>query len=177
MFVDGKSGRGQSTAAKYLTLKLTAAGQLVLNCASTGQAGLQLQEGRTAHSLFGLPLDDAGKPVCNVGPRSERAALLKKAVLIQWDEFPLAKKQNAEAVLDLLENELQTPVVLVSDLEIHRDSPALQKHRKLARSLLSAGFARELKPDAEERRRLSALVLAPPTLRLREEERGDTAEI
>tara|TARA_B110001452_G_scaffold69368_1_gene55954 strand:+ start:423 stop:2480 length:2058 start_codon:yes stop_codon:yes gene_type:complete len=63
------------------------------------------------------------------------------------------------------------PILLLTDLEVHRDNPSLQKHRKLARSLLSAGFAKELKPDAEERRRLSALLLAPPTQRLREEER------
>ena len=37
------------------------------------------------------------------------------------------------------------PIVLLSDLESHRDNPALYKHHKLARSLLSAGFAKELK--------------------------------
>ena len=47
----------------------------------------------------------------------------------------------------------------------------MQKHHKLARSLLSAGFAKELKPDAEERRRLQTLVQLPPTTRLREEDR------
>jgi phosphatidylinositol 3-kinase len=62
-------------------------------------------------------------------------------------------------------------VVLVSDLERPENNPALHKHHKLARSLLSAGFVKELKPDAEERRRLEALVQQPPTTRLREEER------
>lgn len=62
-------------------------------------------------------------------------------------------------------------IFLLTDLEVHRENPSLQKHRKLARSLLSAGFAKELKPDAEERRRLSALLLAPPTQRLRDDER------
>lgn len=51
----------------------------------------------------------------------------------------------------------------------NRDNPALHKHHKLARSLLSAGFAKELKPDSEERRRLEMLVHSPPTARLREE--------
>lgn len=64
-----------------------------------------------------------------------------------------------------------TPIVLVSDLEQHRKNPALVKHHKLARSLVSAGFAKELKPDAEERRRLGTLVQYPPTKRLREDER------
>ena len=40
------------------------------------------------------------------------AAMLREAVLIQWDEFPLTKRQHAEAVLELLEDELRTPVVL-----------------------------------------------------------------
>lgn len=64
-----------------------------------------------------------------------------------------------------------TPIVLVSDAEQYRDNPALHKHHKLARSLVSAGFAKELKPDAEERRRLVSLVQYPPTKRLAEEER------
>jgi len=63
------------------------------------------------------------------------------------------------------------PIVLLTDTEQYRDNPALHKHHKLARSLLSAGFAKELKPDAEERRRLAALIESPPTQRLREEER------
>lgn len=61
------------------------------------------------------------------------------------------------------------PIFLIADNEQYRVNPALQKHHKLARSLLSAGFAKELKPDAEERRRLAALVERPPTHRLREE--------
>ena len=52
-----------------------------------------------------------------------------------------------------------------------RDNPALHKHHKLARSLLSAGFAKELKPDSDERRRLEGLVQSPPTTRLPEEDR------
>jgi len=63
------------------------------------------------------------------------------------------------------------PIVLISDFEQYRDNPALHKHHKLARSLLSAGFAKELKPDSEERRLLEMLVHSPPTARLREEER------
>ncbi|KAL1520440.1 hypothetical protein AB1Y20_022022 [Prymnesium parvum] len=73
--------------------------------------------------------------------------------------------ENASATLH------DAPIVLLADSEQYRDNPALLKHHKLARSLLSAGFAKELKPDAEERRRLAALVESPPTQRLREEER------
>ena len=65
----------------------------------------------------------------------------------------------------------EAEVVLYKDLEQYRDNPALHMHHKLARSLLSAGFAKELKPDNEERRRLEVLVDYPPTTRLREEER------
>lgn len=61
--------------------------------------------------------------------------------------------------------------VLLSDMEQHRDNPAQEKHRKLARSLLSAGFAKELKPDLSERRTLEVLVHYPPTTRLLPEDR------
>lgn len=62
-------------------------------------------------------------------------------------------------------------LILVSDSEALRDSPALHKHHRLARSLLHVGFIREMKPDAAERRRLAALLRAPPTQRLRADER------
>lgn len=65
----------------------------------------------------------------------------------------------------------RTGLGLLCDGEVGRDSPALARHHRLARSLLSAGFARELKPDSEERRRLATLVALPPTTRLRDEER------
>jgi len=68
------------------------------------------------------------------------------------------------------------PIVLLSDAEQHRDNPAVHKHHKLARSLLSAGFAKELKPDSEERRRLDSLVALPPTTRLREEDRYSVSQ-
>ena len=63
------------------------------------------------------------------------------------------------------------PVVLVQDWETHRDNPLLIKHHRLARSLLSDGFAKELKPDAAERRRLRDIVGRPPTTRLTDDER------
>ena len=62
-----------------------------------------------------------------------------------------------------------TPIVLIQDNESNRDNPCAEMHRKLARSLLSAGFAKDLKPDADERRRLEAIVQKPPTTLLREE--------
>ena len=82
-----------------------------------------------------------------------------------------SRRANAEAASGSAAAGLHdAPIVLVSDAEQHRDNPVLHKHHKLARSLLSAGFAKELKPDSEERRRLEKLVQLPPTTRLREED-------
>jgi hypothetical protein len=51
-----------------------------------------------------------------------------------------------------------TPIVLVSDLEQHRKNPALVKHHKLARSLVSAGFAKELTQSGPPRCRGTAFL-------------------
>ena len=75
---------------------------------------------------------------------------------------------GANAPLSLFDS---ASLFVLADGDLGRDSPSLARHHRLARSLLSAGFARELKPDSEERRRLTALVALPPTTRLREEEK------
>ena len=80
-----------------------------------------------------------------------------------------AARNDETATTSLAAGALERPAVLLTDTEQYRENPALHKHHKLARSLLSAGFAKELKPDAEERKRLTTLVESPPTQRLREE--------
>ena len=76
----------------------------------SGIAALLLEGGRTAHSLFKLPvplpLDGAS---CNVKFASVRAHLLRDARLIIWDEAPTAPKAAIKAVDELLRDIMGRP--------------------------------------------------------------------
>ncbi|CAG8775701.1 14978_t:CDS:2, partial [Cetraspora pellucida] len=64
-----------------------------------GRAALNYSGGRTAHSLFRIPVeynDDGCK--CQINPESECAELIQKSSAITWDELPMAQKGNIEAV-------------------------------------------------------------------------------
>ena len=50
----------------------------------------------------------------------------------------------------------------VQDPEVGWDNPSELKAQKLARSAARGLVDRDLKPDTEERRRISALLLYPP---------------
>ena len=103
VFVEGKAGSGKSTLATALTAEVEKSG-LVLNVATTGVAALNLPHGATAHSIFGIPVEDDIELTCNIALGGAVAARLADAVLIQWDEWPSCKRNSWEAVLTLLNN-------------------------------------------------------------------------
>ncbi|MCH95805.1 ATP-dependent DNA helicase PIF1 [Trifolium medium] len=58
-FIDGFGGIGKTYLWNTLSFRFRSEGKIVLNVASSGIASLLLPGGRTAHSQFGLPLDEA----------------------------------------------------------------------------------------------------------------------
>ena len=82
------------------------------NIFRSGIAALLLEGGRTAHSLFRLPvplpLDGVS---CSVKPNSMRARLLRDAQLIIWDEAPTAPKGAVKAVDEMLRDIMGCPDV------------------------------------------------------------------
>jgi len=72
-FVYGFGGTGKT----FLWKKLTT---------SSGIASLLLEGGRTAHSIFGIPLNPIEFTTCNMKAGSYRTNLVKEASLIIWDE-------------------------------------------------------------------------------------------
>ena len=109
--VDGKSGRGKTTVAEFLAYYLRAHDFVVQTAASTGQAALNHPLGCTAHSLFGLPLDDGPQISSNVSPNSDRAKLLRATHLFQWDEWPNRKCQCWDAAVGLVEELTVVPLI------------------------------------------------------------------
>ena len=101
-FVHGPAGSGKSTLAKYVTFITFGEAKQIVNMATTGQAALQLPFGATAHSVCKIPVSDEDVLTCTLSLDSAAAAKLAYASVLQWDEWPNAKKSAWECVLKLL---------------------------------------------------------------------------
>ncbi|XP_076934493.1 uncharacterized protein LOC143600803 [Bidens hawaiensis] len=73
-------------------------GEIVLNVASSGIASLLLEGGRTAHSIFLIPINLTEDSQCQVKGNTDVSELLKKTSLIIWDEAPMIHKHAFEAL-------------------------------------------------------------------------------
>ncbi|XP_076931671.1 uncharacterized protein LOC143596899 [Bidens hawaiensis] len=72
--------------------------EVVLNVASSGIASLLLEGGRTAHSIFLIPINLTENYICPVKGNTDVYELLKKTRLIIWDEAPMIHKHAFEAL-------------------------------------------------------------------------------
>ncbi|XP_057747687.1 uncharacterized protein LOC130966881 [Arachis stenosperma] len=91
-FVYGFGGTGKTFLWRLLSFYLRSERRIVLNVASSGIASLLLPNGRTAHSLFCIPIELNEESVCSIKKESQRAELIHRASLIIWDEAPMTNK-------------------------------------------------------------------------------------
>ena len=109
-FVDGPGGTGKSFLLENLIATVRLDGKIALAVATSGIASLQLTGGRTAHSVFKLPIKLTAESTCSIPRQSHRARLLREASIIVWDEAPMMHKHGFEALdrtlRDLMGNDL-----------------------------------------------------------------------
>jgi len=100
-FLDAPSGTGKTFLINLLLAKIRQRNMIALAVASSGIAATLLTGGRTAHSVFKLPLNLASMeaPTCNIGRGTGKAKLLQECRLIVWDECTISRKA-ALAALD-----------------------------------------------------------------------------
>lgn len=63
IFLDGKPGRGKTFVVDAISDLLRSQSKIVLTCASSALAASNYERGRTAHSLFGIPVHDVSSPI------------------------------------------------------------------------------------------------------------------
>ncbi|XP_055939706.1 ATP-dependent DNA helicase pif1-like isoform X2 [Argiope bruennichi] len=99
-FLDAPGGTGKTYLINLLLAKIRQRNLIALAVASSGIAAALLTGGRTAHSVFKLPinLSFVENPVCNISRSSDRAKLLKKCKLNVWDECTMTHKLALEAL-------------------------------------------------------------------------------
>ncbi|GBM94796.1 hypothetical protein AVEN_69351-1 [Araneus ventricosus] len=73
---------------------------IALAVASSGITATLLTGGRTAFSVFKLPLNLScvENPICNISRNSDKAKVLRMCKLIVWDECTMAHKFALEAL-------------------------------------------------------------------------------
>ena len=99
-FLNAHGGTGKTYLINLVTSKVRLQGSIALATASCGIAATLFLRGRTAHSMFKLPLEILSdiEMTCNVRRGTITAKLLTDAKLIVWDECSAVHKQLAEAL-------------------------------------------------------------------------------
>ena len=122
-------GCGKTELLKFLAHHLRLLGEIVICSASTGIAATNLPGGITAHSAFKLPFDSSDPTATSaLSMSSQRAALLRRASLIIYDEVAMAQRNTFRSFQRLL-RDLQSPclktVLLCGD---YAQIPPVIKH-------------------------------------------------
>ncbi|XP_068992255.1 uncharacterized protein [Neodiprion pinetum] len=99
-FLDAPGGTGKTFLISLILAEIRSNNGIALAVASSGIAATLLDGGRTAHSVFKLPLNIQNNPdaVCNIKKQSSMATVLKRCKIIIWDECTMAHKHSLEAL-------------------------------------------------------------------------------
>ncbi|XP_026471532.1 uncharacterized protein LOC113375801 [Ctenocephalides felis] len=98
--LNAPGGTGKTFIISLILAHVRSQNNIALAIAALGIAATLLEEGRTAHSAFKLPLNVHVNPeaMCNMKKKSGMAKVLRKCELIIWDECTMAHKHSLEAL-------------------------------------------------------------------------------
>jgi hypothetical protein len=98
-FLNGPGGTGKTYVYKAVCNRIRGDGSIVLCVASSGIAALLLRGGRTAHSMFKIPVEQLHEQsTCSITKEGKYADMLRQAKLIIWDEAGNQSRFAFEAV-------------------------------------------------------------------------------
>ena len=97
-FLNGPGGTGKTFIYNTICNTVHSHGWIVLCVAFSGIASLLLCGGRTAHSMFKIPLSLDSNSTCPICKEGRLAALIRNTRLIIWDEITMQHRYAAEAV-------------------------------------------------------------------------------
>lgn len=99
-FLDAPGGTGKTFFANLILAKIRQSGKIAIAVASSGIAATLLNEGKTAHSTFKLPLSVSldQRSTCSIRKNGPLGKLLQDASLVIWDECTMSHRAHVEAV-------------------------------------------------------------------------------
>jgi len=108
-FLDGPGGLGKTFVYKVLLVLVRQDEHVAIRVASSGIVALLLEGGRTAHSVFKIPIALGRDLMCSIPVQSDSAELLWEAKLIVWDEALAQHRHCVEAVDRTLRDIMRHP--------------------------------------------------------------------
>ena len=97
-FLDAPAGTGKTFIINLLLATIKLSGKYILAVASSGIASTLLLCGRTAHSVFKIPIKLTEDSICNVLKNSKIADGFRNCKFIVWDECTMIHKHALHAV-------------------------------------------------------------------------------
>ncbi|XP_043474431.1 uncharacterized protein LOC122506366 [Leptopilina heterotoma] len=99
-FLDAPGGTGKTFLINLILSKIRSERKIALAVASSGIAATLLPGGRTAHSMFKIPIniEQSDTPVCFLSKNSPMSDVIRNCSFIVWDECTMAHKKNIEAL-------------------------------------------------------------------------------
>jgi ATP-dependent DNA helicase PIF1 len=97
-FVDEPGGTGKTFLYRCLIATVHSEGLIVVATATSGIAASILPGGRTAHSVFKIPITTSDGSICKFSKQSDTTNLIHKAALFMWDEVAMTKRQPVETL-------------------------------------------------------------------------------
>lgn len=96
--LDAPGGTGKTYLTRAILAEIRR--QIALAVASSGIAATLLPGGKTAHTMFKIPidLDRTETPTCAVTRNCDKAKVFQDCCLIVWDECTMSNKKAVEAV-------------------------------------------------------------------------------
>lgn len=120
-FLNGGAGTVKTFVYNTVTTKCRSLGHTVVYVVLFGIASLLFVGGRTAHSMFKIPVDILENLTCSFNKQSQQAELFRLTKLIMWDEVQMQHRYCVEAVdrslQDIYGNKKPFGVLLLSLVE------------------------------------------------------------
>jgi hypothetical protein len=95
-FVDSPRGTGKTFLYRCLIATVRSEGLIIVATATSGIAASIMPGGRTAHSVFKIPIKISDGIICKFSKQSDTTDLLHRVALIIWDEVAMTKRQYVE---------------------------------------------------------------------------------
>ena len=94
-FLNGPGGTGKTFVYKTICHQVQGNGWIILAVASSGIAAILMEGGRTAHSVFKIPVDNLNSgSYCSIPKEGQLAKLLCQTHAIAWDVLGLHPSHN-----------------------------------------------------------------------------------
>jgi hypothetical protein len=107
IFVHSAGGGGKTFVCNTIAAAVRSRGDVALCVASSGIAALLLEGGRTAHSVFKIPIPVDEASVASIKRNTQMHKVLERTKVIIWDEVPMQHRFGIKAVDRCLRDLLQ----------------------------------------------------------------------